>query len=577
VKTITFYSYKGGVGRSLLLANVARYLARRGKRVFCVDFDLEAPGLHYKFGLQGLPKDGRRGLIDIIEEDLKNQEPPESLAPFVLEVGGEKSEKIWLIPAGKAPSSDYWAQLSKVDWHELFYGKEPDGPVLFLDLKAQIEKEYAPDYLLIDARTGITEMGGVATSILADQVVVLLLNSEEHLEGSRAVLRSFHAYRGDDEPLQTEIVLSRLPTGATEASDTAAAEAVVSALNQGLEGEHKARVTRALMLHNDPEINHKESLLLSTEPSSSERVLFRDYLRLVLALIKPDEVDAYLGSLVDEAKSNLLVSPDEAEKSLEDIVRTSPHTEALATLLRIYRVRNREEARVESVLRQIFAVEGAARLDFAALWEPFSFWFPKTPPNSLEKLGGASKVFFELWKQSKSSDFNTVFLIYGGLLSVPQHGSILAKEWVSRWENNWAWPVRPAKVDPKITEQFLQCTSKASSFFSALYVFDIDVRIFGLVSTFILHLQNWDSSSFMSVEVLELFCRYWAILKKYPTFIHRVPLFHYKLMETWWIVLEQPKNQKKFKVYIQELKEMLPRWGQNPEKIGQILTQIASS
>ena len=48
---ITFYSYKGGVGRSFLLANVGATLSRWGYRVLCVDFDLEAPGLsHYLAG-----------------------------------------------------------------------------------------------------------------------------------------------------------------------------------------------------------------------------------------------------------------------------------------------------------------------------------------------------------------------------------------------------------------------------------------------------------------------------------------------------------------------------------------------
>jgi DNA-binding CsgD family transcriptional regulator len=46
---ITFYSYKGGVGRSFLLANVAATLSRWGYRVLCVDFDLEAPGLSHYF------------------------------------------------------------------------------------------------------------------------------------------------------------------------------------------------------------------------------------------------------------------------------------------------------------------------------------------------------------------------------------------------------------------------------------------------------------------------------------------------------------------------------------------------
>lgn len=46
---ITSYSYKGGVGRSMALANVSVLLARQGLRVLSVDWDLEAPGLERYF------------------------------------------------------------------------------------------------------------------------------------------------------------------------------------------------------------------------------------------------------------------------------------------------------------------------------------------------------------------------------------------------------------------------------------------------------------------------------------------------------------------------------------------------
>jgi Mrp family chromosome partitioning ATPase len=49
VRTISFYSYKGGTGRTLLVANLAVYAARLGQTVAMVDLDLEAPGLAYKF------------------------------------------------------------------------------------------------------------------------------------------------------------------------------------------------------------------------------------------------------------------------------------------------------------------------------------------------------------------------------------------------------------------------------------------------------------------------------------------------------------------------------------------------
>jgi MinD-like ATPase involved in chromosome partitioning or flagellar assembly len=41
----TFYSFKGGVGRTLALANVGYVLASWGRDVLMVDADLEAPGL----------------------------------------------------------------------------------------------------------------------------------------------------------------------------------------------------------------------------------------------------------------------------------------------------------------------------------------------------------------------------------------------------------------------------------------------------------------------------------------------------------------------------------------------------
>src|SRR5580658_9529805 len=67
-KIITFYSYKGGTGRSMTLANVAWLLANAGKRVLMIDWDLEAPGLHRYFHPFLLDKElsATPGLIDLV-------------------------------------------------------------------------------------------------------------------------------------------------------------------------------------------------------------------------------------------------------------------------------------------------------------------------------------------------------------------------------------------------------------------------------------------------------------------------------------------------------------------------------
>ena len=62
----TFYSYKGGVGRSMALANVADILARRGLRVLMIDFDLEAPGLEQFFPINQAGVRRNLGLLDLV-------------------------------------------------------------------------------------------------------------------------------------------------------------------------------------------------------------------------------------------------------------------------------------------------------------------------------------------------------------------------------------------------------------------------------------------------------------------------------------------------------------------------------
>jgi Mrp family chromosome partitioning ATPase len=72
-KIITFYSFKGGVGRTMALANVAFLTALNGYRVLVMDWDLEAPGLAYYFRcLLDAPEvralKERRGVMDVLAE-----------------------------------------------------------------------------------------------------------------------------------------------------------------------------------------------------------------------------------------------------------------------------------------------------------------------------------------------------------------------------------------------------------------------------------------------------------------------------------------------------------------------------
>ncbi len=128
MRTITFYSYKGGVGRSLLVANTAKYLSTLGRSVFALDLDLEAPGLHYKFelGSNAERTDAAPGVVDILADFLSKGSLPESLVDYAPQVRvALGAEAIYLMRAGTAPHGDYWRKLSQINWHDLFYGPEP--------------------------------------------------------------------------------------------------------------------------------------------------------------------------------------------------------------------------------------------------------------------------------------------------------------------------------------------------------------------------------------------------------------------------------------------------------------------
>ena len=174
--------------RTLALANIAMRLSEFGKKVCILDFDLEAPGVHYKFPKVDLHN--RKGLVDYIYEYVQTKERPENLQEMVITLPPtiKDGEPIQLIPAGDIHDKNYWSNLSNINWTELLY--KEDGILFLLDLKERIKNELNPDFLLIDSRTGITEIAGITISLLADHVTLLAVNNPENLFGCKQLLNS---------------------------------------------------------------------------------------------------------------------------------------------------------------------------------------------------------------------------------------------------------------------------------------------------------------------------------------------------------------------------------------------------
>lgn len=235
---MTFYSYKGGTGRTMALANTACLLARQGKRVLMIDWDLEAPGLHRYF-VKNLQLDTeaikyKLGLLDFIHkiqhrlpDDVKEANAQQfidglSLSNYVLPVYIEPKRdssitpELHLLKAGTF-SDKYPDQVNSFNWHEFFN----QAPFLFKQFAHYLKSQY--DYVLIDSRTGVTDTSGICTALLPDKLVVVFTPNRQSLEGVLETTRTALEYRLDStdfRPLMVYPLPSRLEIGEQKLFET---------------------------------------------------------------------------------------------------------------------------------------------------------------------------------------------------------------------------------------------------------------------------------------------------------------------------------------------------------------------
>jgi MinD-like ATPase involved in chromosome partitioning or flagellar assembly len=220
-KIITFYSYKGGTGRSMALTNMAWILASNGFRVLAVDWDMEAPGLHRYFAPFLLDPElvDSEGVLDMVSDYVTaamTPSDPASPADMARPTGTKWYEpfanvlryatsldwkfpeyagrKGWidLVPAGKQ-GPGYATRMNSFSWQN-FYDKLGGGGFVEA-LKRRMRAEY--DYILIDSRTGMSDTSGICTVHLPDVLVVCFTMNRQSIEGASAVAASAYAQRRD--------------------------------------------------------------------------------------------------------------------------------------------------------------------------------------------------------------------------------------------------------------------------------------------------------------------------------------------------------------------------------------------
>jgi CO dehydrogenase nickel-insertion accessory protein CooC1 len=225
---ITFYSYKGGTGRTMALANVAWILASNGKRVLAVDWDLESPGLHKFFHpfLDESTVSATAGVIEIINEYASAAVDPGPRSDdwhlefaqverhaVSLEWAFPEDGKLDFLSAGRQ-NRDYSAAVCSLDWDN-FYDRLGGGR-FFRAMRDDMKQKY--DYVLIDSRTGLSDVADICTIELPDVLTICFTLSDQSIEGAANVARQISG-RYRDRNIRVLPVPMRIEDGEKEKLD----------------------------------------------------------------------------------------------------------------------------------------------------------------------------------------------------------------------------------------------------------------------------------------------------------------------------------------------------------------------
>lgn len=223
---VTFYSFKGGTGRTMALANVAWILAANGKRVLIADWDLESPGLHRFVQPFMETRDyDRPGIVELVRryawamvdaeidpealhgaESSKKAALPAISAKIDEHIGrldGYVIPLIWQFPddgvlhflsPGKQSNGDYQATLGSLDWDNFY--ENLYGDRFMTVLRAFLKSRY--DYVLVDSRTGHGDVSDICTVHLPDMVIDCFTLTNQGIDGAAMIANDIQEHSDRD-------------------------------------------------------------------------------------------------------------------------------------------------------------------------------------------------------------------------------------------------------------------------------------------------------------------------------------------------------------------------------------------
>ena len=294
-KIVTFYSYKGGAGRTMALANVAWILASNGKRVLVVDWDLDSPGLHKYFHpfLDPSKIIATPGVIDLISDYVwaatSEEDRPGDWHLQYARILNHAVSVNWqfrdggtldFVSAGRR-NRDYASVVAAVDWDDFY---ERFGGGQFFDaLRADMKANY--DYTLIDSRTGLSDIADICTVHMPDILVDCFTLSDQSIEGAALIARGVDQ-RYHDRNIKILPVPMRIDQGEKEKLEAgkALARALFDHFPNGMTEEEANSYWASVEIPYQTYYAFEESLAAFGDTPGSSHTLLASFERLTGAI-----------------------------------------------------------------------------------------------------------------------------------------------------------------------------------------------------------------------------------------------------------------------------------------------------
>lgn len=166
-KILSIHSFRGGTGKSNIVANIAGILADQGRRIGVVDADIQSPGIHILFGMED-PDAMQHSLNDYLwgKCDIR-----EAAYDVTSKLGAQVSGQVYLIPSSIKPG-----EIGRV----LREGYEVR---VLKDGIRRLIQELNLDFLLIDTHPGLNEETLLSIAI-SDSLGIIMRPDRQDYQGT---------------------------------------------------------------------------------------------------------------------------------------------------------------------------------------------------------------------------------------------------------------------------------------------------------------------------------------------------------------------------------------------------------